>query len=154
MLQKGLWCACKIALGLSVGLIVVGLGFSRACWGDDPLRLVFLGDNGHHQPARRAAELLPGLRERGVEVRYSDDMNAVLTPEKLGQLDGLIVYANIDQLGDQQATALLEFVEKGGGFIPLHCASYCFRNQPEIVALIGAQFQRHGVGEAGRTAVP
>ena len=146
MLQKGLWCACKIALGLSVGLIVVGLGFSRACWGDDPLRLVFLGDNGHHQPARRAAELLPGLRERGVEVRYSDDMNAVLTPEKLGQLDGLIVYANIDQLGDQQATALLEFVEKGGGFIPLHCASYCFRNQPEIVALIGAQFQRHGVG--------
>ena len=42
--------------------------------------------------------------------------------------------------------ALLDFVQSGGGFIPLHCASYCFRNNPDVVALIGAQFQRHGTG--------
>ncbi len=112
----------------------------------DPIRLVFLGDVGHHQPARRAAELLPILQDRGVEVRYSDDVNAVLSDEGLEGLDGLIVYANIDAISDSQASSLLRFVEQGGGFIPLHCASFCFRNQPEIVSLIGAQFQRHGAG--------
>src|SRR5207253_1099675 len=29
---------------------------------------------------------------------------------------------------------------------PIHCASYCFRNSDEVVALMGAQFQRHGTG--------
>ena len=35
----------------------------------------------------------------------------------------------------------------GGGFVPVHCASYCFLNSPEYIALVGAQFQRHGTGE-------
>ena len=30
--------------------------------------------------------------------------------------------------------------------MPLHCATYCFRNSEEIVALMGAQFQRHRGG--------
>jgi len=106
---------------------------------------VFLGDNGHHRPARRAEELLPILASAGMDVRYSDDVDQVLSPEGLQSIDGLIVYANIDEISDSQAKALLEFVESGGGFIPLHCASYCFRNNAEVVALIGAQFQRHGM---------
>ena len=32
------------------------------------------------------------------------------------------------------------------GFIPLHCASYCFLNSPKYIELVGAQFQRHGTG--------
>ena len=35
----------------------------------------------------------------------------------------------------------------GGGFVPLHCASFCFLNSPEYIALVGAQFQKHGTGE-------
>ena len=31
--------------------------------------------------------------------------------------------------------------------MPLHCASYCFLNSPKYIALVGAQFQRHGTGE-------
>ena len=31
--------------------------------------------------------------------------------------------------------------------MPLHCASFCFLNSPEYVALVGAQFQKHGTGE-------
>src|SRR5262249_35841804 len=45
-----------------------------------------------------------------------------------------------------QETALLEFVEGGKGFIPIHCASYCFLNSPKYLALVGAQFQKHGTG--------
>ena len=110
------------------------------------LTLQFLGDQGHHQPARRAAELLPILSENGINVQYSEDVAAVLNANNLAKLDGLIVYANIDHISDDQAKALLDFVNKGGGFVPLHCASFCFRNNEEIVALMGAQFQRHGTG--------
>ena len=31
--------------------------------------------------------------------------------------------------------------------MPLHCASFCFLNSPEYIALVGAQFQKHGTGE-------
>lgn len=114
--------------------------------GPAPLTLQFLGDQGHHQPARRAAELLPALSSRGINVQYSEDVAAVLNADNLAKLDGLIVYANIDRITDDQAKALLNFVIKGGGFVPLHCASFCFRNNEEVVALMGAQFQRHGTG--------
>ena len=46
-----------------------------------------------------------------------------------------------------QEKALLDYVAGGGGFVPLHCASFCFLNSPEYVALVGAQFQKHGTGE-------
>ncbi len=55
---------------------------------EERLKLVFLGDNGHHQPARRAAELLPVLAERGIDVRYSDNVDEVLSADNLKQLDG------------------------------------------------------------------
>ena len=42
--------------------------------------------------------------------------------------------------------ALLDFVEGGKGFVPLHCASYCFRNSDAIVGLMGGQFKSHATG--------
>ena len=115
------------------------------------LSLLFLGDNGHHRPVDRFAELAPVLTEKGIELKYTDDPNH-LSREHLNQFDGLIVYANIDSITKPQADALLEFVESGKGFIPLHCASYCFRNDARVVKLIGAQFLRHG-GEVFSTHI-
>jgi putative membrane-bound dehydrogenase-like protein len=109
------------------------------------LKLLFLGDNGHHQPARRFQELAPVLEQHQIDLRYTDDM-ASLQPETLNQYDGLIVYANIDRIEPSQARALLDYVASGKGFIPLHCATFCFRNNPDIIALMGAQFKRHGQG--------
>src|SRR5262249_53879568 len=40
-----------------------------------------------------------------------------------------------------------DYVEGGGAFVPVHCASYCFLNSPRYIALVGAQFLRHGTGE-------
>jgi hypothetical protein len=106
------------------------------------LRLLFLGDNGHHRPGDRFAQLAPVLFERGITLQYTDDLTD-LTPEVLKQFHGLVVYANIDRIDPVQADALLDFVAAGGGFVPLHCASYCFRNDDRIVALTGGQFLRH-----------
>ena len=130
-------------LGVVVAISLLG---SISPADDPPLRLIFLGDQGPHEPGRRAAELMPALARRGIDVTYSDDVSSTLTRSTLNSVDGLIVYANIDTIEPDQADALLGYVADGGGFIPLHCASYCFRNNPNVVALIGAQFQRHGTG--------
>ncbi|MBW3598681.1 MAG: ThuA domain-containing protein [Planctomycetes bacterium] len=111
----------------------------------DPLRVLFLGDNGHHRPAERFAQLQPVLAERGIELTYTDDVGD-LKPQTLDRYDGLIVYANTTEISPEQEQALLDFVAGGKGFIPLHCASYCFLNSEKYVALVGAQFQRHETG--------
>ena len=111
----------------------------------EPIKILFLGDNGHHRPGDRAAQLVPVLKDRGIEIKYTDDMS-VLKAETLNQFDGLLLFANIDNIEKPQADALLAYVESGRGFIPVHCASFCFRNDDRIVALMGGQFQRHGTG--------
>ena len=110
------------------------------------LRVLFLGDRGHHRPADRAAQLKPVLAGRGIEVTYSEKMSD-LNRETLGRYDALLIYANTESITPEQEKALLDYVEEGGGFVPLHCASYCFLNSPKYIALVGAQFQRHGTGE-------
>src|SRR4051812_49835419 len=110
-----------------------------------PLKVLFLGDNGHHKPAERYRQLAPALAARKIEVVYTDNPDA-LSPKTLAGYDGLIVYANIDNITPAQEKALLDFVASGKGFVPLHCASYCFRNSKAYVDLVGAQFARHGTG--------
>ncbi len=110
-----------------------------------PIKVLFLGDVGHHVPLERAKQLIPVLLRRGIQCVYTDSMDD-LNPATLGRYDALLVYANIDKIEPNQAKALLDYVASGHGFVPLHCASYCFRNNPEVVALIGAQFKSHTTG--------
>src|SRR5438046_6850367 len=111
----------------------------------EPLKLLFRDDSGHHQPAARFKQLQPVLKERGIELIYSDNVED-LNRETLGKYDGLVVYANTTRISPEQEQALLDYVAGGKGFIPLHCASYCFLNSPKYIELVGAQFQRHGTG--------
>jgi putative membrane-bound dehydrogenase-like protein len=108
-------------------------------------RVLFLGDNGHHKPRARFDEIAPVLAARGIELTYTDNVDD-LTRLDRNQYPALVLYANIDSITPQQASGLLNYVLRGGGFVPLHCASFCFRNNDDVVALIGAQFKRHGTG--------
>jgi type 1 glutamine amidotransferase len=107
------------------------------------LTLLFMGDNGHHRPESRFQELAPALEERGILLKYTDRMEDLNT-DTLAKFDGLVLYANIDRIEDVQAKAVLDYVASGKAFVPLHCATYCWRNNKDIVALMGGQFQRHG----------
>ena len=110
-----------------------------------PLSVLFLGDRGHHEPADRAAQLKPVFAGRGIKVTYTektDDLN----PETLARYDALLIYANVTEIKPAQEKALIDYVEGGGAFVPLHCASYCFLNSPKYIAMVGAQFLRHGTG--------
>lgn len=111
--------------------------------GEERLSLLFLGDQGHHRPADLARAITPILEANGIDVTYTEDLGQ-LTLQNLKNYSGLLLFANIDELPVPQERALLQYVAEGGGFIPLHCASYCFRNSAAFVDLVGAQFQRHG----------
>jgi len=117
-----------------------------------PLSVLFLGDRGNHRPAERYPQIAPVLAERGIEMTYTEKVSD-LNPETLGKYDAVLIYANTTRISKYQDKALLDYVAGGGGFVPLHCASFCFLNSPAYIALVGAQFQKHGTGEFETTVV-
>src|SRR4051794_9795876 len=79
---------------------------SHAAAGEAPkLKVLFLGDKGHHQPVERFRLLQPVMAARGIDVQYADGA-AALNPETLGKYDALLVYANIDAITPEQEKAL------------------------------------------------
>ncbi|HLN26936.1 MAG TPA: PVC-type heme-binding CxxCH protein [Gemmataceae bacterium] len=126
--------------------LAVVTGAQSPARADNPsIKVLFLGDNGHHQPALRFRQLQPVLAAHGIDLTYTDRVEA-LNAKTLGAYDGLLIYANTTALNSDQERALLDYVAGGKGFIPLHCASYCFLNSPKYIDLVGAQFLRHSTG--------
>ncbi|WP_461129525.1 PVC-type heme-binding CxxCH protein [Spirosoma aerophilum] len=105
--------------------------------------ILFLGDNGHHRPIERVPQLMAALGSKGINITYTDKLED-LNAENLNKYDGLLIFANWDSIGKPQEKALLDYVSSGKGLIPVHCASYCFRNSSEYVdKVVGGQFWRH-----------
>jgi uncharacterized protein len=113
---------------------------------DTPRRLeiLFLGhkNNRGHNSERLADVLTKEYFKDGINITFTSEPND-LNEENLNKYDGLIVYANHDSISPSQEKALLGFVRSGKGFIPLHSASWCFRNSSEVVEMIGGQFKSH-----------
>ncbi len=128
------------------GIICSLLAFAGIAEAESPrIKVLFLGDNGHHKPLERAADLMPPLARAGIDMAYTDDLND-LNSENLNRYDGLIIYANHTKISPEQEKALLDYVENGKGLIALHCASYCFLNSPKYISLVGGQFESHKTG--------
>ena len=106
------------------------------------LEILFLGDDGHHQPLERLPTLMAALGPKGINFTYSNKLED-LNPKTLNKYDALMIFANWDSLPAAAEKALLDYVASGKGFLPIHCASYCFRNSKEYVKLVGGQFWRH-----------
>lgn len=106
------------------------------------LEILFLGDNGHHRPIERVPSIMAALGAKGINFTYSDDLND-LNATNLAKFDGVLLYANWDTISKPQERALVDYIASGKGFIPVHCASYCFRNSDELVKIMGGQFWRH-----------
>lgn len=112
---------------------------------DQPRRieLLFLGHEIEHHNSRAYFPILAAaLTKDGINITYTEDVND-LNAAKLNAYDGLIVYANHETIDLEQEKALLDFVSAGNAFIPIHSASFCFKNSPEYIDLVGAQFKEH-----------
>ncbi|MGZ8940430.1 MAG: ThuA domain-containing protein, partial [Limisphaerales bacterium] len=116
------------------------------------LRVLFLGDNGAHRPADRFKQIQPVLREKGIDLTYTDLLQD-LNPAKLAGFDALAIFANHNRIAPEQEKALLEFVSNGGGLVALHCASFCFLNSDKYIELVGGQFKSHGTGTFKETII-
>ena len=109
--------------------------------------MLFLGHRSeHHNSAAYAPALAHALVRRGIHLTYEDDPAVALRPERLKHYDALLAYANHESITPEQEKALLDFVAAGGGFVPVHSASFMFKNSPAYVALVGAQFASHDTG--------
>jgi putative membrane-bound dehydrogenase-like protein len=115
------------------------------------LQVLFLGaptQNGpHHDPITRYAALKRGLGTAGIDLTYSEDPAQAFTHTTLQAFDAVLLYGDWQQQGtlpEPQLRNLLDYVERGGGFVPVHCASACWGRSPQFVRLVGGRFQNHG----------
>ncbi|MCP5539824.1 MAG: ThuA domain-containing protein [Akkermansiaceae bacterium] len=112
---------------------------------DGPIRVLFLGhESEHHNSGAFAPMLMQALGRDAIWFDY------VTTPEAafgdanyLDHYDAVLLYANHGEITPEQWQHLKGFVENGGAFIPVHCASWCFGNEPEFDQLVGGRFDHH-----------
>jgi putative membrane-bound dehydrogenase-like protein len=129
------------------------LGLASCLHADDAPRrisILFFGapkENGPgHDPITRYRSLKKQLGTAGIDLTYLEDPAKVFSPATLAQHDGLLMYANWEQNGKmppEQETALFDFVNGGGAFLPIHCASACYGASENFVKLVGAKFKSH-----------
>ncbi|MDQ3846106.1 MAG: ThuA domain-containing protein, partial [Bacteroidota bacterium] len=135
-----------LSLCLFLLLSIIFIAASAYKLFDNPRRLeiLFLGHkaNRHHNSELLADILTKEYFKDGINISFTDNPDD-LNKDNLSHYDGLIVYANHDTISAAQEKALLDFVRSGKGFIPLHCASWSFRNSDEVVEMIGGQFKSH-----------
>ncbi len=90
------------------------------------LEILFLGHKSKHHDSEQLADILnKEYFKDGINITYTSDPND-LNEANLKNFDGLVLYANYDEITKSQEKALLNFVKSGKGFIPLRSASYVF----------------------------
>ncbi|TAE78487.1 MAG: hypothetical protein EAZ65_05940 [Verrucomicrobia bacterium] len=102
-----------------------------------------------HDPVTRYRVLKRKLGTEGIDLTYTQDPAEAFQSENLAKYDALMMYGNWFQGGQMpgdQLKALTDYVEAGGGFLPIHCASACYGGSPEFVKLVGGRFKSHTNG--------
>lgn len=111
------------------------------------IEVLFLGHEAeHHHSAAYMPMIAAALATEGINFSYTEDPQVLAKADEMQKYDALLLYANHDSITPPQEKGLFEFVESGKGFLPIHSASFCFRNSEDFVDLVGAQFKEHGTG--------
>ena len=123
------------------------------------VEILFLGaptaNHPGHDPVERYRVLKKALGVDGISLTYSEDLGD-LRRDLLDQYDGVMFYANWNDNGDLEADrfkALTSFIDEGGAFLPIHCASACFGGTDDFAKLVGGHFKSHGEGVFKTTIV-
>jgi len=136
--------------------LAAAIGFSQSLTQPQPearrVEVLFLGaplENGPaHNPIERYRVIKKELGAAGINFTYTENLSD-LNRSVLDNYDAVLMYANWDQggtLAPDREKALISFVEDGGAFLPIHCASACFGASDNFVNLVGARFKSHGDG--------
>ncbi len=120
--------------------------------GEDTISVLMMGgpEGGSHDAPARQVQITEYLLNRGIEAQYTDRL-ADLESDTLHRYDAWIMYDNRSGLTQKQEDSIVEFVENGGGFVPIHSASACFPESDAYSSLVGGRFESHGYGEMSTT---
>ncbi len=141
---------------LPLVILAATIGFSQttkqAATAPRHVEILFLGaptaNHPGHDPIERYRVLKKALGVDGINFTYTEDL-ADLRRDVLDRYDGLMFYGNWQQneaMDPAQEKALLGYVEDGGAFLPIHCASACFGGSDAFVKLVGGRFKSHQTG--------
>ena len=110
------------------------------------IKLLFLGDNGHHRPAERFRQLQPVLAAHGIDVTYTDKIES-LNPKTLASYDGLIHLRQHRHASPPSRRKPCSTSSRAAR-ASFRCTALrtASSTPPKYIALVGAQFQRHGTG--------
>lgn len=101
-------------------------------------------DSGHNGRINHH-KLIPHFLRNNIELTYTSDKDD-LNPETLAKYDVAILYLSAPNDKPERVKALIDFVEKGGGFVGVHNTCGAFDGDPSFVSLIGGEFKGHGSG--------
>ncbi len=144
------------SLLLPLALLIAAMAFSQTLKLPNKeasrVEVLFLGaptaNHPGHDPIERYRILKKSFGTAGIDLTYTEDL-ADLRREVLDRYDAVMLYGNWKQneaMDPAQEKALLGYVEDGGGFLPIHCASACFGGSEAFVKLVGGRFKSHGDG--------
>ena len=147
-LASTLWISCVLAVA---GAALLG---ERAAAQQQPSRLLFLTHAGlyKHTSLGPAELAVTSWGQRaGFEVTtlqgYQQDAESIdlsiISAEYLAQFDGVMMMTNGNlPLTDSQKSALINFVNDGGGFVGVPCAALTLYNTPEFGEMLGGYFRQ------------
>jgi putative membrane-bound dehydrogenase-like protein len=140
-----------------IPVILLGVIFAKPLITPAPearrLDVLFFGaptaNHPGHDPVTRYRALKKHLGTEGIDFTYTENPAEALNSETLAKYDAVLMYGNWEQNGPMpagQLKALTDYVEGGGAFLPIHCASACYGGSPEFIKLVGGRFKEHGTG--------
>jgi putative membrane-bound dehydrogenase-like protein len=146
-----------IRLAIFLPLIALGIALAQSLSVPKPearrLEVLFFGAptaaHPGHDPITRYRVVKRHLGTEGINFTYTENPAEAFDPQVLSKYDALLMYGNWEQNGPMPAAqlkALTDFVENGGGFLPIHCASACYGGSPEFIKLVGGRFKSHETG--------
>jgi type 1 glutamine amidotransferase/mono/diheme cytochrome c family protein len=106
----------------------------------NPLRVLFLGDEGTHKPLERFTALNAALAPHGFKFTFITDL-ALVTRERLAETDVLLAYANHSD--KQVPEAIIPWIRDGGALVGLHSACGNFYRSKEWFEVLGGKFKGH-----------
>ncbi len=110
-----------------------------------PIRVLFVGHEAeHHNSGAYAPMLMEALGRDAIWFDYVTTPEAAFgDAEFLVNYDAVLLYANHEMIDPAHWKNLRAFIENGRGFVPVHCASWCFQNIPEFDQVVGGRFAHH-----------
>jgi len=134
-------------------LVLLGTGILAADPAGRRLEVLFFGaptaNHPGHDPVTRYRVLKKNLGTRGINLTYVQDSAEAFDAGTLPKYDAVLMYGNWNTNGPlpaAQLSALRNYVNDGGAFLPVHCASSSFGGSPEFISLVGGRFKEHGGG--------